>query len=89
MQCPLNCTATVSNNGSLSLLVSAQILVLVHLIKIGHFDLVPAVCCDSKDVLGKRILFEEIFMFYKSNKLRTFSKTRLKGGSGQAKRPNG
>jgi hypothetical protein len=63
---------------------------LVDLIKIGDFDLVSAVCCpDLKDVQGKRIFFEEIFMVHKSNKLRTSSRTRLKGGSGQSKRPNG
>lgn len=88
-KCPLNCTSTVSNNGSLSLLVLAQSLGLEHLIKIGHFDLVPAACCDSKDVRGKRIFFEEIFMLSKYDKLRTFSKTTLKGGSRQPKRPNG
>lgn len=52
-KCPLNCTSTVSNNNSLSLLVLAQSLGLEHLIKIGHFDLVPAACCDSKDVKGR------------------------------------
>jgi hypothetical protein len=39
---------------------------LVDLIKIGDFDLVSAVCCpDLKDVQGKRIFFEEIFMVHK------------------------
>src|ERR671911_3068073 len=54
MQNVLNCTATVSNNGSLSLLVSAQSLGLVHLIKIGHFDLLPAVSAVIRKMFEER-----------------------------------
>lgn len=77
----LLCTADASNNDLLSLLYRSKPLP-VQLIKISHFDQLPGVCGDSKDVRGKRVFFERKFMVYKSNKLRTLSKTRLKGGSG-------